>query len=174
MTDSEWKDAWELVLKLWPKLKECGHEREQSFRRVCGKATPNEVERAIRAVDETCRYTPKPVDRRTAIRGGRSKAIRVADEKPRPSWPDLIRQQMSGCTGHILPEHAAMSDSAAQAWYWSAMVVAAHRWYCRRAQAAQDRCEFCDDHPAVKALIEKREQFARLAAAEAYGQEGAA
>ena len=149
MTNSEWVTTWELIVELWPKLSDCGHERELSFRRVCGRATPHEAERAIRRMDEEVKYTPKPV------------------EKALPSWPDLIRQQMGGCTGLIEERFAAMSDDYVQAWYHGAMVIKAHKCYCRRGRKpGEPECGFCDDHPEVKRHVALRDKFKAAAESE--------
>ena len=155
MDEHDWERAWALFTSLWPKrAKESTDETVKSYRRVCGNSTFNEVQRAMRTVKDTSSWAPHPADLRKLLHksvGGEPSQ----NHESEVSWPDLIRQQMSGCTGHIREDHAAMSDDAVQHWYWSAMVVQAHRTYCNTPG-----CQHCEVHPEVARCVERRERFA--------------
>ena len=158
MDNSDWDKTRELCEQLWPQMLRVSDERWLSYRRACDKATFNQAQVALRTVSDTSSWAPKPAELRKLLQGRHSEP--VDDHRPSPSWPDLIRQQMNGCTGHIREDHAAMSDDAVQEWYWAAMAVKAHRTYCNTPG-----CQHCDTHPEVARCVERRERFA--------GQEGA-
>jgi len=159
MDTHDWDRLWKRITDLWPNAAQGGEERKASFRRVCASATTDQIERAIRKMDEELKFTPKPVDLRQAL-GGLNHHQGHPVEKSLPSWPDLIRQQMGGCTGLIEERFAAMSDDFVQAWYHGAMVIKAHKCYCRRGRKpGEPECGFCDDHPEVQRHVALREKF---------------
>ena len=165
MTDHDWDRAWTLFCDLWPKTANGMTEEEEStFRRVCGNATFEKVQPAMRALAERLRFPPKPCDLRKQLKdrtGGDATDV----EREAVSWPNLIRMQFSGGP-HITPEWAGRSDEYVQWVYWNECCEDAKRTYCGRDREGNFSHPPLD-HPEVARCAALRDEFAALVSQEA-------